>query len=275
MTTTLIVSDTHINGTTSLCKPGLEKDDGGNYNLSRGQWWLWENWCKLVDLAEKAAKRDRLILVLNGDICEGDTGKRSKQLISTNRATIVRMAIETLDPLAKLASEIYVIRGTTAHVGKSAELEELIADDFGAIGPSESIHSRWNLNIEIDNVRFDIAHHVSGGGGLPWTAKNVSLKLAAMTMFQYLQCGEPIPQLVIRSHIHRMHDSYDAYPVRALITPAWQLATEYIHRIAPGALADIGAFFIHTKNGKYDVWKFNPRPQRREWVLPSKIYSPN
>lgn len=55
MTTVLIVSDTHINGTTSLCKPGCEKDDGGNYNLSRGQWWLWENWVRLVELAEQAA----------------------------------------------------------------------------------------------------------------------------------------------------------------------------------------------------------------------------
>lgn len=265
MTVTLVVSDLHVNSTVSVCKPETPLDDGGTYHLSPGQQWLWKNWEELIRLATACAAKEKLILVCNGDICEGDTKNRSKQLITRNRATITKMTVDVIEPLVKLAAHTFVIRGTGAHVGKSGEAEEAIANDIEADGPSESVHSWYQLPLVVDGVRMDIAHKTTGGG-LPWTARNAALRLAAKTLFEYADRREVLPHLVIRSHIHRLGDSHDAYAVRALITPCFTLATEYIHEIAPSALADIGAIFIHTQLDKgMSIWKFHPVPQRRQW----------
>lgn len=270
MTTTLVISDLHANSTVAVCPPEFTLDDGDTHHNGDGQRWLWTHWQALYQHAEAAAKQDDLVLVLNGDIAEGDEKHRSRQLITRNRATIIRLAAELIDPLAKLAKATFVIRGTAAHAGKSGELEEAIANDLEAVGPHKGAHSWYQLPLELDGIRMDIAHKCTGGG-LPWTCKTAALRLAAQAVFEYAQRGERLPHLVIRSHIHRMHDSYDAYPVRALIAPCWTLATEYIYTIAPASLADIGAFFVHTKGGEYTVWKFHPQPQKRTWqTLPSK-----
>jgi hypothetical protein len=265
VTTILVISDAHINSTVALCQPTVTLDDGGTYHASPGQTWIYHRWQELIAHAQAAAQHDRLVLVINGDVAEGDAKDRSKQLITRNRATIVRMAADLLEPLCKVASTTLVIRGTPAHGGKSGELEEAVANDIEATGPSKDVHSWFTLPLVVDGRRLDIAHKTSGGG-LPWTRKQAANKLAARTVFEYAERRERLPDVVIRSHIHLMGDSYDAFPVRGLITPCFTLATEYITSIAPNALADIGAIFIRTSQKGLAVWKFHPQPMRPQWT---------
>ena len=112
------------------------------------------------------------MLVLNGDIVEKDNKRRTHQIITRNDATLLRIAVSTLKPALEWADAIYVVRGTEAHVGKSAEMEEALAYDIGAEKDGE-LHSHWHLRAVAGGVRMDIAHHATMGG-MPWTERNAA-----------------------------------------------------------------------------------------------------
>lgn len=254
MTTTVIISDLHINSTVAICPPSVQLDDGGTYHPSPGQSWLRYSFERFVETVKAKAWGD-IYLIINGDLAEGDAKQRSLQTISRNPATIKTMAAEVLDPLAKLSADLFVIRGTPAHGGQSGNLEEGIADDLEAVKcPDTGASSWWGLLWEIDGVRMDIAHHPRGGtGARPFNVNSVADRLASDTVFEYANRGDRPPDLVIRSHLHRYLDSYQHFRTRAIITPAWTFATEFIHKIAPNSLADVGGILVHTSDGKYEV----------------------
>jgi hypothetical protein len=255
----IIVSDLHIGSTVALCKPTVALDDGGSYNLSPCQWQLWHWW---EDFISRVSLLDGTkTLVLNGDTIEGDSKRRSHQIITQNRSTLTRIAVETLEPLLSEVNKTYVVRGTEAHTDKSGSLEETIARDIGAVSETE-IKSHWFLLLDIDGIRVDIAHHTSMGG-LPWTLNNAGNALAARTIMYYVTNGERVPDLVVRSHVHRWGDSFDAFPLRAIITPAWTFATAYINRINPSNIAQVGALIISIEDGKYEATKWRTEPPRR------------
>lgn len=268
MTSVLILSDLHIGSTVALCKPSVTLDDGGEYRASPGQSWLWRCWNETLERVEKHKTGD-LYTVINGDAVEGDTKRRSLQTVSRNPATINQLAADILDPLAQLSAGLFFVRGTGAHVGKSAHLEEQIAADLdGTPNPDTGAHSWYQLPLEIEGVRFDIAHHPGiGVGRNGWTAFTGIHTLASRVLFDCANNARPVPHLVIRSHNHVYRDSFDNFRVRAITTPAWTLATEYIQQIAPGALADIGAVLIHCSAGYYEAEIIRYRPS------PAPVYS--
>lgn len=258
----LVISDTHINSTVALCKPSVQLDDGQEVKISRAQRWFWDNWLDLLERVDRF-KPDNLII--NGDALEGDAKKRSLQLISRNPATIVNIASETLEPLVSKVPAVLFVKGTVAHGGKSGNLEESLAKDFDNSVKSGKNYSHWSLNLIADGVRITAAHHTNMGG-LPWTRGNAANALAARVMFQYSQDREQPPDIVLRGHVHRWGDSYDAYRTRAIVTPCWSLATEHTHQIAPDTLPECGAVFISCDAGKYEVEKIKYEPKGRVWV---------
>jgi 3',5'-cyclic AMP phosphodiesterase CpdA len=258
----IVISDLHINSTVALCKPSVQLDDGQEVKISKAQRWFWDNWLDLMERVD-AYKPD--VLIINGDTLEGDTKKRSYQLITRNPATIVGIGSETLEPLVSKVPAVYFIRGTGAHGGKSGFLEEDLARDFDNSVKVRNNFSHWSLNVIADGVRISAAHHATMGG-LPWTKANAANALAARIQFQYSQDGERAPDIVLRGHVHRWGDSYDAYRTRAIVTPCWSLATEHIHKIAPDTLPECGAVFITCDAGKYEVEKIKYEPKGRVWV---------
>jgi hypothetical protein len=64
----------------------------------------------------------------------------------------------------------------------------------------------------------------------------------------------PVPRLVIFADKHRCH--YERYynegtTIDAIISPAWQVKTEFVYRIRPEALANVGCTCIEIKaNGE-------------------------
>ncbi len=257
----LVISDTHINSTVALCNPSVQLDDGQNVKISKAQRWFWDNYC---DLLERVDREKPDILIVNGDAVEGDTKKRSYQLYTRNPTTAVNIASETLEPLVRKIPAVYFVRGTDAHGGRSGCLEEHLAKDLGGIKFDKN-YSHWSLNLNVEGVRISSAHHTSMGG-LPWTKPNAAIKLAAKVEFEYTEDGDTLPDLVIRSHVHRWGDSHEAYRVRALITPCWTLATEFIHKISPDTLPECGAAFITCDGGKFDIDKVRYQPKGRIWV---------
>jgi hypothetical protein len=262
-----LAGDMHINSTVALCAPRVELDDGGTYHASRQQRALWESWQDFWGHDYPGRK----IAVLNGDIGELDTKRRSTQLVAQNKATITKLLLTTLEPAYNAVEKLIFMRGTMAHTGKAGWIEEALADDCdAAVRQSDSIASWYHFRGEIGGIKTDIAHHTSMGR-MPWTAPNAANRIAALAMYHYgVTMGEHPPDLLVRSHNHRYADSGDNYPVWAVCLPCWQLITEYGYRIGGElSLPDIGGVIVTVRDGaivKKDKLIYKPKASKA-WVL--------
>lgn len=271
-----VTSDQHCGSTVALCPPKVSLDDGGEYHASKAQQWLWAGWegyWKRVE-AVRAQHKAKLYTVFNGDLTDGDHHGTS-QILSGNptaQAAVVNECMKTV--LALKPDQMFFVRGTEAHVGKSGSAEERIADGLRrdkrpVVGDAETgTASHWHLRMEIEGVRLDFAHH-GRVGTRPWTKPNVTANLAAEIFYEHAASGDPHPHLAVRSHMHQWVDTHDQHPTRVIQLAAWQLATAFIHRIAPGKLADIGGLIIIVKDGDYDAEKVKFTPARtKAWRSP-------
>lgn len=267
---TLVIdaSDHHTNSTVGLCPPVVHLDDGGTYHASRGQRWLWECWLDMWATIRRDYSGWRIVYIIGGDVGELDTKRRSYQLISPNKATIQAMVSEAQAPALDLADAVYVIRGTPAHTGKSAWLEEATAQDITTNVRNKEAHSWYWLRATASGVRFDVGHH-SSMGGIPWTAPNSANRLAFLAMNYYHENELPVPHVILRSHNHRYATSADNFKASAYFTPAWTLRTEYIHQGKEYGIAQIGAMAFECDGGRYVPRKFDYpiRESRRLWAV--------
>lgn len=270
MTTHLIeVGDTHINSTVALSVPNVELDDGGTYHLSRTQSWLWRCWLDFA--SEVKALPGRKIVCIKGDLTELDTKRRSVQLISSNKATILKAVHRTIEPLVELADSLIVIRGTPAHEGKGCWSEEAIASDYDHAVQDEAHHmSSWyHLRSVIDGVKIDIAHHATMTGN-PWGRGNSANNLAHKIVWNYVVgMKQPAPDLALRAHNHVTAES-SGFDTLVSFSPAWTTATEYAYRAGhENTLADVGGIIWTLDNGSYTkkLIKFKPAESRRVWAL--------
>lgn len=269
--TTIIadLSDLHVNQTVAVCPPVVNLDDGGTYHASRTQSWLYE--C-LMDFAKQfyAITAARHIVAIKGDAAELDTKRRSVQIITANKANILRMTQEVLEPVVTEADTILFFRGTPAHTGKSSWIEETIAADYlHTKWSSKSAASWWHMQATIDGVRFDMAHHAPMPGDQQNYPK-ASIDLAKRAMWHYNSIlHQPSPHIISRSHNHRFADSYDNFETRAIFTGAWTVMPEYGYRAGKElALSHIGGVIYICDNGNVEVkkLKYEPKDARRVWV---------
>lgn len=98
-TAIIAFGDTHINSTVALCTPKVQLDDGGTYHASRGQRWLWDMWLEYIAWAKDMTDGYKRAVLINGDLAELDTKRRSNQIITANKATIQATIRDVLDPL--------------------------------------------------------------------------------------------------------------------------------------------------------------------------------
>lgn len=269
-----ITSDHHAGSTIGLCPPKIDLDDGGSYQSSKLQLWIWDWWQRYWDEADRlrAKYKADLLAEFNGDITEGNH-HGTTQILSGNptaQAAVVDACMAV--PLSLKPEHMVFVRGTEAHVGKSACYEERIAlglwkDDRPVIRDEDTgTASHWQWRAEIEGVRFDFAHH-GRLGTRPWTKGNVTMNLAAEIFYEHAADGEPHPHVAVRSHLHRYFDTGDAHPVRVIQTPAWQARTAFTFRIASENMADIGGIFLLVDDGNVERIKFIQKTKRSTvWV---------
>jgi len=264
-----VTSDEHCRSTVGLCSPkGVALDDGGRYEASKGQKWLWSCWLSFwekVDTLQIKHKAETW-WVNNGDLTDGDH-HGTYQIVSKNSIQEREIVRDVLDvPLSLGPKRLFFVRGTESHVGQGGSSEESIARALSDDWPVEwqqdpHTASWWHLMMECEGVFLDFTHH--GRTGLrPWTHWNATNLLAAQITMERVKNGERIPDLAIRSHYHRYSDSYDAQPVRVIQTPAYQLATAYVHKRVPESLADVGGIIIVVDGDHYEVHKDIYQPSR-------------
>ena len=242
------IADSHINGTVSLSLPSVNLDDGDTRQYSKCQRWLWQGWEDYWQRVERAAKKARLYVATVGDL--GDLGVNgSTQVITKNDTDIKKHITEILEPRVRKADRFFVIRGTEAHVGQSAKIEEAIANDLNAEKcPDTNTYSWYHLRAEWGGKLFDVAHHASCSQ-LPWNKGSAASKLAARIIFQCAENGRAKPDFVLRGHRHTYEDSFQTFSTRAILLPCWTFKNAYAHKVATNELPDIGGAII-TIDGK-------------------------
>jgi len=259
-----VSSDQHAGSTVGLFPSSITLDDGDQHRPSPAQKWMWRNWLFYISKVKSlAADYDtKYIAVLDGDVIEGNH-HRTAQVVSSNETTQMRIAEAVLNPLLQDADQAYFLRGTPAHVGEQARLEEKVAENWTNTVKDGENFTRWQLMLDVNGTIFDIAHHGSIGR-LPWTKTNSVGKIAVGAIIDAYENFKKIPNVVIRAHFHQYIDSGENFRrIRVIGMPAWQLITGYVNKNNPGAVADIGGLiFVCWPDKTYDldVVRFFPRP---------------
>jgi len=246
----VVVSDLHCGCQLGLCPDkGVTLDEGGYYSPSELQkklwaWWqeFWNGWVPSV-LGD-----EDYCVVINGDTIDG-VHHRSVTQITHNLADQIKIAYEVLAPIAeKCDGRIFLVRGTEAHVGPSAEYEELLARKLGTVKNRDGKSSRYDLLLEIGGGLAHFAHHISVTGSMHYESTALMKELSE----SFVECtrwGSRHPDMIVRSHRHR-HMEVRCYTASGLTTvvttPGWQLKTPFAYKI-PGArqaLPQIGGIVI-------------------------------
>lgn len=230
-------------------------DDGGIYTPKKPiqtmlKWWE-EFWGEFVP---EATKKEPWALIINGDVIEGNP-HGSKTSISTLIDDQVNAADELLRPILSMSgcAEYYHVRGTEAHVEKSAEAEERLAKMLGAKPNKHGQHARWRLKKRVGTHEGDFLHHIGTTGSSAHEASAVNAELTALLQ-ESARWGHKAPDFLVRSHRHR------AIEIRvpgergwrfAVVTPSWQLMTPFAYKV-PGArisTPQIGGIVIRSHQG--------------------------
>ncbi len=267
-----VVSDLHSNSTTGLCPPRFTLDDGGDYVASRAQRWLWRNWLDYWQTIANMRQNTGLpvVAILLGDAHDGDH-HGTPQIVTRNENDQLRLAVDVVTPVLDVADKIFVIRGTEAHVGKSAWREEALAEDIGAEPAAGGTASHWHLYAEFGGVTFDVQHHPETGSKVPWGAGSDANRISAMLMYEYASTGDKVPDVALRAHRHQFRDSGTTHPTRTFQTPPWQLATAYVNGPvgAAGKINAVGGLYFVCRNGGYTWDRISYRPARAKPMRPT------
>jgi hypothetical protein len=259
-----VSSDHHAGSTVGLCPNRIVLDDGDARLNSKAQRWLWRNWLFYVSKVKARAEEHdtKYIAVLDGDVIEGNH-HHTAQVITQNETTQMRIAGKVLSPLLQDADQAYFLRGTPAHVGQQARLEEKVADDWTNTVKHGENSTRWHLSLDVNGTIFDIAHK-GAIGRLAWTKPNSVNKIAASVILNSHEHGTKCAHVVMRAHFHQYVDTGNNFRnIRVISLPGWQLITGYVNTMSPGAIPDIGGLiFTCWPDKTYDleVVRFFPKP---------------
>lgn len=266
----LYVSDEHINSKVGLCKPSVQLDEGDSWHASRTQSWLWRCWKDFIAQATTDTQGYERVLVNGGDLGELDAKRRTNQIISPNKATIQRIVLETMEPMLAAVDRTLILRGTPAHEGKGAWLEEWFGNDIKAIQDPNKLYSWWQWVGKVEEVTCDFAHHAPSPGRRYRRGSN-AVVLAGNTVWDYLvnKNADP-PALVMRSHNHQRADSGNNHRTHVLYTRAWTTPTEYAYRMGyENERADIGGAVVFCEGDQWRIkeYPFERPEMKRVWAM--------
>lgn len=262
------VTDTHINSKIGLSYPTFQKDDGDIHRSGKAQRWIWScylDYCKQVkDAVEKTGYP--LYVIHGGEVGDDLTHSKTQLISPNNTADILKNAAMSMEPLLELCDGWFCMRGTEAHSGQNASVDELIARDLGAIEDYNGNSSWWWFRGKFGGVKFDAAHHPGTGGKVPRSRSAIAGRVAADVASDYMEMGEQPPDIILRGHNHIFSDSGRTYSkFRALIGTSWQLSTAFGYRIGRGTeLLPIGGMYFICRDGQYTthVCHYKAKPSR-------------
>ena len=243
----IVISDLHVGSHLGLCPPRITLDEGGHYRPGRFQRILWKCWREFWDSwVPEITGGERFAVVVNGDVIDGTPHGSVAGL--ANLTDQENAAVEILAPIKERAAKFFMVRGTEAHVGKSAQSEERIAEALRAEGNAE-VRARWDLRIKLGKDLLHFAHHTGTTTSPAYELTALTRELTAAWL-EAAQWGHRPPDLLIRSHRHRF--AVATLPVaeslaRVVVTPGWQLRTPFVWRTASLRRVQIGGVCLSAR----------------------------
>ena len=247
----VVVSDLHCGCQQGLCpEQGVRLDGSGRYRPGTNQakliqFWnhFWHEWVPNVTRGEPFA------VAVNGDTLDGVHHKANTQI--THNLTDQRaIAYEVLAPIRDMTEHLYVVRGTEAHVGQSAENEEELARKLDAVISEDGNRSRYELWVQVGRAHVHLAHHIGTTGSMAYETSAVMKEIAEM-FADSARWGHEVPDVIARSHRHRHIEvrvpTRHVYGI-GFTTGAWQLRTPFAYKIPGGRVSTphIGGSLIRS-----------------------------
>lgn len=244
----VIISDTHAGCRLGLCPPSrIPLDDGGTYEASDFQLKMWNLWRQFWDeFVPEATDREPYDIVHNGDAIDGVHHSSTTQ-ISQNIEDQLSIAETFMRPEVEKCHEMggtyYHIRGTEAHVGKSAVHEEQLARRLGAKRNEQGQAARYDLWKRVGGDKgplVHLLHHIGTTASSARETSAVNAELAA-EFNEAAQWGREPPDIIVRSHRHR-YSAIELPTARgratAVVTPGHQGKTPFAWKIAGARLTE-------------------------------------
>jgi hypothetical protein len=250
-----------------LCPPGpISLDDGGTYSPSANQqavWGKWETfWGKWVPLVTRG---EPFAVCFNGDALDG-VHHGSVHQISHNLADQTRIALDVLRPVVEACEgRYYHLRGTEAHVGKSGQEEERLAEALGAIPDDAGACARHEIWFRCGRGLVHIMHHIGTTSSTAYETTAVHKEMVD-AFAEAGRWNKEIPDVVVRSHRHRNVETrcqtYKGFGT-SCVTAGWQLKTPFAYRIAGARQTQPHVGGTLVRCGDEDVYT-----RHKLWVLP-------
>ena len=237
----VVVSDLHCGSIFGLLPEGFVDSSEKEVSQNPGQKYLWE--C-FNHFCGRISALDPDVVVINGDTVEGQQYKQhGSELCLPLLSDQVEAAEECLRLLVSSAKNavFYGVQGTEYHVGGAARDEEALYKALGFTrykGLGTGKYCKEVLDLDIEGVRLNIAHHVGVSGGLyRGGAIDREGAFASLATHDKIHC-------IIRSHVHNF--SKTEYRRRHNITtPCWQLQTRFMrHKSVHRMIPDIGGVVV-------------------------------
>jgi hypothetical protein len=221
----------------------------------------------LGEWVPRVTHREPFAVVMNGDALDGVHHNATTQW-SHNLGDQARHAELIFAPVRDACEgRLYWIRGTEAHVGKSATEEERLARAVGAVPNEYGQHARYELWLRLGGDGGGLCHflhHIGTTSSSQHEASAINAELTAI----YNECGRwggEAPDVVVRSHRHRCAEvrlpHRNGYAT-SMVTACWQLKTPFAWKIAGarvttpqigGSLIRRGDEELHTRHCVVDV----------------------
>jgi hypothetical protein len=227
----LVVSDPHCGSIFGMLPPDFTTSDDKTVGQNVGQKHLWQCW---VDMGQAVAAHPIVAVVVNGDVIDGAQGaQRGTELalpMLADQALAAEMCLRDLRGRLKERAKWYFVQGTEYHDSAAGREVESVARGIGAtpyVGPGTGRYSREALDLDVDGVVLNFAHHISASGGLyRATAPD---REGVWSALGGKEGKVPRADVVVRSHVHCF--THVEHPSKhVVVTPCWQLQTRFMRR---------------------------------------------
>lgn len=241
----VIFSDTHCGSVFGLLPPDFLDSHEHEISQNPGQRYLWECW---LDFAARVKKFKPDVIVANGDLVDGKQRmQEAEELILNLPLDQEEAAVQTCRILRNAcpSAQWFFVAGTEYHDGRTARSLENVASRLEAVkypGVGSGRLCREVLDLDIDGAILNVAHHISGGGGI-YRATALDRE-AIWSALAGKEGKSPKADILVRSHVHYFAHVEHASK-HAFNCPCWELQTRFMRkRSVYKMLPDIGGLFL-------------------------------
>jgi len=247
-----VISDMHVGSSVAISPMKYELSDGVMFKASDFQESILRFYAACWEEIWRVAGNDPIYTVINGDAVDGNH-HGTYQLWTRSADVQAHAAVELLRVPSNRSEKVFVIRGTTAHVGEEGVSEDIIAKELGA----HTKKALPDLPLTVQGVDFYFKHHGPNPGKLPHTRGDSVRRELRKQFTQSIENGHKPVQHYVWGHFHQkwyepktMRYLGDEYLTHGYTLPAWQLSTKYVDRIEKGQVfCDIGMIYFVIEDG--------------------------